>query len=115
KPRRSAQLTGKVTGDIHEVAAPKTGLAAVFFVQQNHASAVMHATVPVFKTIDGSVVLIVAANRHHQKLAGFQPQARKRSDRELRLSAGCREHAIANRIGKLEAARLAHALIELPK
>src|SRR4051812_13112182 len=101
-----------MTGDIHEIAARETRLATIFFVQQNDAAAVMNAAITVLQAVDCGVVLIMAANGHHQKLATLQTQAGKGTHTELRFPARRREHALPNRVGKLKSSRLAHPLIE---
>ena len=65
-------LLSIATGQVNELALLQPGVLYIFRIHKDDASPVIDATVPIIKTVDRGVELVVAANRHHQILARLE-------------------------------------------
>jgi hypothetical protein len=100
-----------VADQIHDRALCESRLADVRGVEHHDAALVADAAVAVVESVDGRVELIVAADGHHQKLAGREFVSRQGVHGELGLARRGFPHAFAREVGQVESAGAAHALV----
>ena len=60
----------EMAGEIHDLSGRKSGVSYIFCVQKHDAPPAVDAAIAIVQAVDGRVELIVAADGHHQQLAG---------------------------------------------
>src|SRR5216684_255139 len=108
---RAARLAAEVAGEVDHLSLAQAEVDDVVAVHQHDAPLADEAAMPVLQPVDGRVVLIVAAHRHHEQLSWGELRARKRVHREPRLAGRRAEPALARAVGEVEPARPANPLV----
>src|SRR3954469_15365488 len=111
EPARRAGLALEVAGHVDHVAVAQPQAGNVRRVHEDDAPRAGKPAIPILETVDGRVVLIVAAHGHEEELARFELAPDERVDREARLAVRGREAAFARAVRQVEAARLADPLV----
>src|SRR5205823_14877147 len=86
-----------------------------FRVEKDDAPSIVDSPIAIIEAVDGRVELVVAANRHHQKLSIFERVARERVHCKLRTSGRGLEFTLTRSVRKIKTSRLTHAPIVIFK
>src|SRR5258708_4142096 len=108
---RRARLAPEMAGDVDDLTILEPQPGQVVAVDEHDAAVAGEAAVAVVEAVDGGVVLVVAADRHHQKLPFAQLALRKRMHGEARLAGGGGELSLARAVGQVEPAGFPDALV----
>ena len=89
-----------VTYDIHHLFFLKRTLFHVVLIHEDHTTSGFDTPVSIIQPIDGGVVLVVAANGHHEQLRKGHLDLWQRMDREVGFSRRRGKlTGISNRLG----------------
>ena len=105
--------SAEVVADVDLGAGSEAGFVHVGFVDEHDAAAASDASVAVVVPIDGRVVLVMRAHRHHAVGALGQREVGRRVDGELGLAVLRAELTFAGSVVEVESAWFAYASVEV--